>query len=317
MNHTLPKVGVSACLLGHPVRYDGGHKRHAFIAGPLSAHLEFVALCPETAIGLGVPRPTIRLLGNPERPRLVGTDDSGLDVTLKMEAYGRRQAGELTDLCGFILKENSPSCGVRRVKVFRANNGHMERKGSGVFARILRQRLPLLPMEDEGRLNDAVLRENFINRVYVMHRWQKLISKGLSRHRLIEFHTSHKYLLMAHSQAAYGRLGRRLADLSHGDLPTIAERYSEELMQTLKRRITRKRHANVLQHIMGHLKKRIDQHERRELNDSIEAYRRGEIPLSLPITLLRHLFQRYPDSYIERQLYLRPHPDGLGLRNEI
>jgi uncharacterized protein YbgA (DUF1722 family)/uncharacterized protein YbbK (DUF523 family) len=317
MKHNHPKVGVSACLLGHQVRYDGGHKRDTFIIGPLSEHLDFVPICPETAIGLGIPRPTIRLMGEPDHPRLVGTVDASFDVTEKMEGYAERQVGELVDLCGYILKKDSPSCGMERVKVFNASGNHAERKGSGIFARILMQRLPLLPVEEEGRLNDAVLRENFINRVFVMQRWQKLLRQGLSAARLIEFHTAHKYLVMAHSQAAYQRMGRMLSNLSKDDLHSIAETYIEALMRTLKRRGSRKRHANVLQHVMGYLKKRIDSDDKAELSESIEAYHRGETPLIVPITLLRHYFRRHPDPYMERQLYLRPHPDKLGLRNGI
>jgi uncharacterized protein YbgA (DUF1722 family)/uncharacterized protein YbbK (DUF523 family) len=317
LKQSLPKVGVSACLLGHQVRYDGGHKRDAFIIGPLSEHLDLIPICPETAIGLGIPRPTIRLMGDIDHPRLVGTVDAGFDVTEKMERYAERQTGELGDLCGYILKKDSPSCGMERVKVFNSSGSHAERKGSGVYARILMQRLPLLPVEEEGRLNDAVLRENFVNRVFVMQRWKNLMHKGLTAAGLIEFHTTHKYLVLAHSQAAYQRLGRMLSNLAKDDLRSIAETYSEALMQTLKRRVNRKRHVNVLQHIMGYLKKRIDSDDKAELSESIETYRRGEIPLIVPITLLRHYFRRHPDPYMEKQLYLRPYPDKLGLRNGI
>ena len=317
MSQPPPKVGVSACLLGHQVRYDGGHKRDAFIIGPLSEHMAFLPICPETAIGLGIPRPTIRLMGEIERPRLVGTADAGFDVTEKMERYAEHQVGELGDLCGYILKKDSPSCGMERVKVFNTRGTHAERKGSGVFARILMQRLPLLPVEEEGRLNDAVLRENFVNRVFVRQRWLGLLDQGVTAARLIEFHSAHKYLVMAHSQAAYQRLGRMLSNLPKADLADIAQRYSEALMHTLKRRVSRQRHVNVLQHIMGYLKRRIDRGDKEELSQSIEAYRRGETPLIVPITLMRHYFRRHPDPYMEQQVYLRPHPDKLGLRNGI
>lgn len=317
MTNPLPKVGVSACLLGQQVRYDGGHKRDAFVAGALSEFVSFVPICPETAIGLGVPRPTIRLVGEFERPRLLGTADPGLDLTRRMERYAHQQTASLGDLCGYILKKDSPSCGMQRVKVFSETGGPAQRKGSGVFARILMQRLPLLPVEEEGRLNDPVLRENFINRIYVLHRWQALHRQGLDAARLIEFHSAHKYLVMAHSQAAYQRLGRLLSDLSQGDLESIAERYIGELMPSLQRRVTRQRHVNVLQHMTGYLKKRIDSGDKAELGDSIEAYRRGEVPLVVPVTLLRHYFRRHPDPYMEKQVYLKPHPDKLGLRNAI
>jgi uncharacterized protein YbgA (DUF1722 family)/uncharacterized protein YbbK (DUF523 family) len=317
MNQSLPKVGVSACLLGHQVRYDGGHKRNPFIIGPLSEHVEFVPVCPETAIGLGIPRPTIRLQGDITRPRLVGSDDPTWDLTAKMERYAERQVAALSDLCGFILKKNSPSCGMERVKVFNENGSHAERKGIGVFARILMHRLPLLPVEEEGRLNDAVLRENFINRIYVMQRWRTLIDGGISAAGLIEFHTAHKYLVMAHSQAAYQRLGRLLSNLAQPDIQVLSGAYIEELMHTLKRRVSRKRHVNVLQHIMGYLKRRIDSGDKQELSENIQAYRQSEVPLVVPITLLRHYFRRHPDAYMAKQVYLQPHPDKLGLRNGI
>jgi len=274
-------------------------------------------ICPETAIGLGVPRPTIRLMGDPARPRLVGTADASMDVTGKMEEYAWQQVKSLGDLCGYILKKDSPSCGMERVKVFNASGGCAVRKGTGVFARILKQALPLLPVEEEGRLNDAVLRENFINRVYVMQRWHSLQRQGVSAAALIEFHAAHKYLVMSHSQAAYQRLGRLLSDLSKSDLPNIAQSYIQELMPALARRVTRSRHVNVLQHIMGYLKKRIDSGDKAELSASIETYRRGETPLVVPITLLRHYFRRHHDPYMEKQVYLHPHPEKLGLRNGI
>jgi uncharacterized protein YbgA (DUF1722 family)/uncharacterized protein YbbK (DUF523 family) len=313
----LPTVGVSACLLGHEVRYDGGHKRNSFIVGPLSEHLHLLPICPEAEIGLGIPRPTIRLMGEIERPRLVGSADLSMDVTEKMEAYAEAQVQQLDGLCGYILKKDSPSCGMERVKLFNPAGTHAERKGSGIFARILMQRLPLLPVEEEGRLNDAVLRENFINRVFILHRWHQMQQRGLTAARLIEFHTAHKYLVMAHSQASYQRLGRLLSDLSKGDLSAIAEAYIHELMPTLKRRVTRARHVNVLQHIMGYLKKRIEGDDKAELSQSIETYLRGETPLVVPVTLMRHYFRKHPDPYMEQQIYLRPHPDKLGLRNTI
>ncbi|MCU7845095.1 MAG: DUF523 and DUF1722 domain-containing protein [Candidatus Thiodiazotropha sp. (ex Monitilora ramsayi)] len=312
-----PIVGVSACLLGHQVRYDGGHKKNAFITDSLSEHLELLPICPETEIGLGIPRPTIRLMGDIEHPRLVGTVDPTMDVTDTMECYSERQVQKLGELCGYILKKDSPSCGMERVKIYNVSGTHPTRRGSGVFARILMQRHPLLPVEEEGRLNDAVLRENFINRIFVMQRWRSMHQTGLTAARMIEFHTAHKYLVMAHSQAAYQRLGRLLSDLSNRDLSAIAQVYIEELMPTLKRRVTRRRHVNVLQHIMGYLKKHIESGDKVELSESIEAYRRGETPLVVPITLLRHYFRRHHDPYMEQQIYLRPYPEKLGLRNTI
>ncbi|MES9970651.1 MAG: DUF523 and DUF1722 domain-containing protein [Candidatus Thiodiazotropha sp.] len=312
-----PKVAISACLLGHNVRYDGGHKQDRYILETLGKYLEFYPVCPEAEIGLGIPRPTIRLVGDHAHPRLVGVSDPSWDVTAKMEQFARKKAQELEDISGYILKKDSPSCGMERVKVYSESNHQSMRKGSGVFARIVMQYQPLLPVEEEGRLNDHVLRENFINRVYIYHRWKNLMDSGITPAGLIAFHTEHKYLVMAHSQAAYQRLGRLLSNLSNKELSAIADEYIQELMPTLKRRVNRKRHANVLQHIMGYLKKSISRDDKRELTASIESYRRGETPLIVPITLFRHYFRHHPDSYMSRQIYLRPHPDSLGLRNSI
>ncbi|MDJ0806073.1 MAG: DUF523 and DUF1722 domain-containing protein [Gammaproteobacteria bacterium] len=314
---TPPKVGVSACLLGHQVRYDGGHKRNPFLLEALDEHVEFIPVCPETAIGLGIPRPPIRLVGIPEHPRVIGVTDASLDVTGRLQDYAESEVSSYLRLSGFILKKDSPSCGMERVKVYDNTGSSATRKGVGAFARVLMQRLPLLPVEEEGRLNDAVLRENFIARIYVYQRWQHLLSSGLSAASLIEFHTAHKYQVMGHSQAAYQRLGRLISNLSAKPIEDLADEYVDELMSTLKRRVNRKRHVNVLQHIMGYLKKRIGKDDKVELTASIEAYRRGEVPLVVPVTLLRHYFRNHHDPYMEKQVYLSPYPESLGLRNAI
>jgi len=306
-------VGISACLLGQQVRFDGGHKRHAYAVDVLARYFSYVPVCPEVAIGLGIPRPTLRLVGDPERPRALGVKDPSLDVTARLEDFAGRQVPLLRGLSGFILKKDSPSCGMERVRVYSEAKGMPSRSGAGIFARELLRGLPHLPVEEEGRLNDPVLRENFVNRVFVYNRWQLLLAKGLTAGGLIGFHSSHKYLVMAHSQAAYQRMGKLLSNLAVPSLRALSTEYERELMTALKRRVTPQRHVNVLQHIMGYLKDRIDAGDKRELLESIESYRRGEVHLIVPITLLRHYFRRNPDPYIESQVYLRPHPDQLGL----
>ena len=206
---------------------------------------------------------------------------------------------------------------MERVKVYSEKGGAAQRKGQGVFARVLLERMPSLPVEEEGRLNDPVLKENFLTRVFVFHRWQQLVAAGLSSQALIAFHTDHKFLLMAHSQAAYQRMGRMLANLGDVDLDAVALMYATELMTALARRATRKRHANTLQHMAGYLKRSIDSDDKQELVHNIDAYRRGQVPLIVPITLFRHYFRRNPDPYMGRQVYLNPHPDELSLRNAI
>lgn len=310
-------IGISSCLLGEQVRYDGGHKRDRFITGQLALHVRFVPICPEVGSGMSTPRPPIRLVGDPDNPRVVGVDDPEMDVTAQLLNYSIQALDSLDGISGYILKKDSPSCGLKRVKLYPERGGSARRLGSGIFARALTNHLPHLPVEEEGRLNDPVLRENFINRVFVYRDWQRLTDLGLTAARLIDFHARHKYLVMAHSQAAYKRMGRLLSDLPKQALPRIGQEYFSELMSALQRPVNRKGHTNVLQHIMGYLKRNIDSHDKRELGESIERYRQGEIPLVVPITLFRHYFRLHPDPYIARQVYLQPHPDQLGLRNNL
>ena len=310
------RIGVSACLLGAKVRFDGGHKRNRFLLEELGEHFEFVPFCPEVAIGMGTPRPTLRLVGKPEQPRAVGSRDASLDVTDALQVYSTDTASRLDGLSGFVFKKDSPSCGMERVKVYN-DKGMPQRDGTGIFARAVQKANPLLPVEEEGRLNDPVLRENFVSRVFVYARWQGLQQQGLSKKALLDFHTSHKLLLMAHSPAAYRELGRMLAVLGKVELDQLAGLYILRVMQVLKKPASRKRHVNVLQHILGYLRKHLDATSRADLVDVIDSYRRGTVPLVVPITLLQHSFRRRPHSWISRQVYMQPHPGELMLRNTI
>lgn len=311
-----PLIGISSCLLGQKVRYDGTAKRDRWIVEQLGRYVDYEPICPENAIGLGTPRPPIRLVGAVGAVRVVGVEDPKVDVTEALEDFALNTATHLHAVSGYVFMSKSPSCGMERVKLYNAA-GHSEKKGVGAYARVLMESLPNLPCEEEGRLNDPVLRENFINRVFAYRRWQTLRRDGLSAQGLIDFHARHKYMVMAHSQAAYQRLGRLLAHLKGVDLQALADAYEAEFMAALKRRVNRKRHVNALQHIQGYLKDRIDGSDKRELADSIEAYRREEVPLVVPMKLLRHYFRRHPDDYIGRQWYLDPYPEALGLRNAI
>ena len=311
-----PTIGISSCLLGQKVRYDGTAKRNRWIVDQLGTHVEFQPICPEVAIGMGTPRPPIRLVGTPDDSRVVGVEDPGVDVTVALEDFALNTAAGLGQISGYVFMSKSPSCGMERVKLYNAK-GHAEKKGVGAYARVLMQSLPNLPCEEEGRLNDPMLRENFVNRVFTYRRWQSVREAGLTAKALVDFHSRHKYMVMAHSQAAYQRMGRLLSHLKGVDLEQLADAYEAELMTALKRRAGRKRHVNALQHIQGYLKDRIDGSDKRELSDSIEAYRREEIPLVVPMKLLRHYFRRNPDNYIDRQWYLDPYPESLGLRNTI
>ena len=308
------RLGVSACLLGAKVRFDGGHKRNRFLLEELGAYFEFVPFCPEVAIGMGTPRPKIRLTGDVQAPRAVGSKDPGLDVTDALQAYSSNTAQRLSGLSGFVFKRDSPTCGMERVRVY-SDKGMPQRNGVGIFARAVQEANPLLPVEEEGRLNDPVLRENFISRVFVFARWQSLRRQGLNKKTLLDFHTRHKLLLMAHSPAVYRELGRMLARLDNAVLETLADRYIGQVMQVLKLQASRKRHVNVLQHLLGYLRKRVDAASRADLVEVIDSYRRGVVPLVVPITLLQHYFRREPHSWISRQVYMNPHPRELMLRN--
>ncbi|MGB5179883.1 MAG: DUF523 and DUF1722 domain-containing protein, partial [Gammaproteobacteria bacterium] len=258
------RLGVSACLLGAKVRFDGGHKRNRYLIDELGTHFEFVPFCPEVAIGMGTPRPSIRLVGNVEAPRALGSRDDGLDVTAPLQEYSAQRAQRMEGLSGFVFKKDSPSCGMARVKVY-SDKGMPQRDGVGIFARAVQQANPLLPVEEEGRLNDPALRENFVSRVFVYARWQALRQQGLTKKSLLDFHTRHKLLLMAHNPAAYRELGRLLARLDNATLEALADRYIARVMEVLKVHASRKRHVNVLQHMLGYLRKQLDAANRADL----------------------------------------------------
>ena len=310
------RVGVSSCLLGQEVRFDGGHKRDNYLTGTLSSYFDFIPFCPEAAVGLGIPRQPIRLVRRGEEIRAVGVRTPELDPTDQLAAFAERTARQLGEISGYILKKDSPSCGMERVKIYN-DKGMPERKGVGIYAGVLMQRLPLLPVEEEGRLGDAVLRENFIERVFVYHRWQRLVRKGLSAKGLIEFHSDHKFLILSHQQKAYRELGRLVANAGGSDLEKLAGEYVAILMNALKRPARPRKHVNVLEHLLGFLKEHLDKSDREEMAETIAQYREGLLPLIVPITLIRHHFRRHPDPYIQRQYYISPHPKELMLRNSI
>ena len=310
------RVGVSACLLGEPVRFNAGHKRDRFVTDRLAQYFELVAVCPEVAIGLGVPREPIRLVGAPERPRALGVRDASLDVTERLAEYGCRMVGELGDISGYIFKSKSPSCGMERVRVY-APGGALQGSGRGIYAAEIMRGNPLLPVEEEGRLNDPVLRENFIERLYAYRRWQDLVAEGVTAEALVEFHTRHKLILMAHGVQRARALGRLVAEAGSRPIGPLAAEYGACFMHALSYRATRRRHTDVLFHAMGYLKRHLDSHDKAELVALIHDYRQELVPLIVPVTLLLHHFRRHPVPYMEKQLYLSWQPAGLSLWNHI
>lgn len=311
------RLGISRCLLGEAVRFDGGHKRDNFLTDLLGRYVEWVPVCPEVEAGLGTPREAMRLVGDPEHPRLV-TIKSGKDHTQALEAMSAKRLHELDglDLSGFVFKKDSPSCGVERVRTYN-QHGMPGRKGVGLFARAYVERFPLIPVEEEGRLCDALLRENFIERVFCYRRWRELCEGGVSRQAVVRFHTIHKYLLLAHSAPHYQRLGHLVAQANEYRPKDLALRYGELFMEGLAVKATVRKHVNVLQHILGYFKERLDALEKAELVEVIADYHRGLTPLIVPLTLIKHYVQIFDVAYIRDQVYLNPHPKELMLRNHV
>lgn len=310
------KLGISACLLGAEVRYNGGHRLSRLCSSNLSEYFDFISVCPEVGIGMPIPREPIRLIGNPLAPRAVGTVDHSRDVTNALSTYAERMAVELQGISGYIFMQQSPSCGLERVKVYQ-EGGRPSEPGRGIFAAAFCARHPDLPVEEDGRLNDPVLRENFITRVYAHAEWQRLLQQGLTRRALIAYHSRYKYLLMATDPLRYKSLGRMLGNIAQHDLGELAPRYFSELMSALKKCATRRTHSNVLQHLNGYLKRALSADEKQEMQQLISQYRDGIVPLVVPMTLLKHHFRRHPDRYIAEQAYMQPHPDPLALRNAL
>lgn len=316
MQSNKAKLGISACLMGAEVRYNGGHKLSRLCSRSLNEHFDFIPVCPEVGIGMPVPREPIRLVGDPQSPRAVGTVDRSRDVTDALAAYAQRMADDLQGISGFIFMQQSPSCGLERVKVYQ-EGGRPSEPGRGIFAATFCALHPDLPVEEDGRLNDPVLRENFITRVYAHAEWLRLLQQGLSRRALIAYHSRYKYLLMATDPARYKSLGQLLGNLARHDLAELAPHYFSELMAALKKCATRGTHSNVLQHLSGYLKRTLSSDEKQEMQQLIGQYRAGIVPLVVPLTLLKHHFRRHPDRYIASQAYLQPHPDPLSLRNAL
>lgn len=307
-------IGVSSCLLGNEVRYDGGHKHDRYITETLGRYLSFVPVCPEVECGLPIPREAMRLVGEVDRPRLV-TNKTGVDHTDRMLTWARKKVAELEkeNLCGFIFKNRSPSSGMERVKVYDVNNVPRA-VGVGIFARAFKDHFPLLPTEEEGRLHDPLLRENFIEQIFVYQRWRE-VADAPTAAKLISFHTTHKLLLMAHSEKHTREMGRLMAQAGSLELDTFIERYQELLMAAMSLKPTTKKHVNVLQHMMGFFKKLISADEKQELLSVIEQFRNNIVPLIVPVTLINHYIRKYQEPYLMQQLYLNPHPLELKLRN--
>jgi uncharacterized protein YbgA (DUF1722 family)/uncharacterized protein YbbK (DUF523 family) len=317
MTTELLRLGISRCLLGDEVRFDEGHKRDDFLTEVFGRYVEWVPVCPEVEAGLGTPREAMRLVGGPQGPRLV-TIKSETDHTRALEMMTANRIAELKnlDLSGYVFKKGSPSCGIERVRIYN-EHGMSNRNGVGLFARAFIEQFPLIPVEEEGRLSDLAIRENFIERVFCYRRWQDLVQRGVTRQALVQFHTIHKYLLLVHHPQQCEVLGRLIGQAHQHRPKELAHRYGELFMKALVVKATVRKHVNVLQHILWYFKERLGAHEKAELLGVIGDYHHGLTPLIVPLTLIKHYVQIFDMSYIREQVYLNPHPKELMLRNHV
>lgn len=311
------KLGISACLLGENVRYDGGHKLDRFLQNTLGQYVEYVPICPEVECGLGIPRESMHLEGEPESPRLI-TTRTRQDMTQRMVDWARKRVTQLEKeyLCGFIFKSDSPSSGMERVKIYNENKMSVK-KGVGIFAGIFMKLFPLLPVEDEGRLHDPGLRDNFIERIFALKRWREILKKKEIRGSLVDFHTSHKLLILAHSPRHYHIMGKLVAGQKNVPIQELSRQYQALLLESLELKTTAKKNVTVLQHIMGYFKQQLSADEKKELLEIINHYQKGYLPLVVPVTLISHYVHKYNQPYLKDQVYLNPHPLELQLRNHV
>jgi uncharacterized protein YbgA (DUF1722 family)/uncharacterized protein YbbK (DUF523 family) len=310
-------IGISTCLLGENVRYNGGHALDRFLRDTLGKYVHYVPVCPEVECGFGIPRETFRLVGDPKQPRLV-TGHTGVDHTDRMESWARKRVDELQndDLCGFIFKSDSPSSGMERVKVYD-DKGVPRKIAVGVFARIFMEHFPLTPVEEDGRLHDPLLRENFIERIFTYRRYREVMEEKKDVGHFVEFHTRHKLLLMAHSPKHLKQMGNLVAHTKQLSIKEFITQYEKLLLEAISLKPSTAKHANVFHHIMGYFKKDLSAGEKQELLEVVDEYRKGLIPLIVPVTLMNHYVRKYDEAYLKEQVYLNPHPLELQLRNHV
>jgi len=309
------RLGISACLLGQKVRFDGGHKLDRFLVHTLGPYVSYVPVCPEVESGLPIPRQALRLIGKADNPRLVFSKTKE-DYTAAMTRWAEERLAGLAKagLCGFVFKSKSPSSGLFRVKVY-GSKGIPSATGRGLFAALFTRRFPMLPVEEEGRLHDPGLRENFIERIFAHKRWCDLMAGGLTPAKLVEFHTRHKMLLLSHSPKIYRRMGPMVANQGGTSVDQLVREYRDMFLTALAERATPGKHANVMQHMLGHAKKQLDSAEKQEMLELIGQYKLGILPLIVPLTLLKHYVRKHGLDYLAKQYYLDPHPLELKLRN--
>lgn len=310
-------VGISSCLMGDEVRFNGGHCHSSLCTQHFSSVFNYQKFCPEVAAGLGIPRPVLRLVGDPNTPALVFTDHQDQILNKSFKQASAAWLDQCAEWDGYILMKNSPSCGMERVKVYAESGQPLAQKGRGIFTAELMKRYPLLPVEEEGRLNDPRLRENFILRVFAHHYFRYEVLANMNPHALLQFHSRYKYITLAHNQEGYRRLGKMLSNAGNEDIHTLAQRYFYDFMHILAKPASRKNHANTLLHLLGYLKRDISGKARQDLANVIENYRKGAVNLATPLTMIRHYLNQFGSDYVRSQRYLEPYPSELGLPNWV
>ncbi|NVK21765.1 MAG: DUF1722 domain-containing protein [Kangiellaceae bacterium] len=310
-------IAISSCLVGKKVRYDGGHKRSKYCLDVMNDWFNYIPICPEMSVGMPTPRPPIHLVESNKQIRVKMVNDHSIDVTDDLVSFARKTLSDIRTISGYIVIRNSPSCGMERVKVYHENGNPSNISASGAYIGEIMKQRPELPVEEEGRLSDPKLRENFINRVFAYNEWQDMVLNKPSLKSLVAFHSRYKYLIMAHSYQAYKELGRLVANDGSKHIHTIISEYEQLLMQALRTVASSKSHTNVLYHILGYLKRDISSEAKQELIKIIEQYRKGVVTLIVPVTLINHYINQFGSNYISNQAYLNPHPIELGLRNYL
>lgn len=311
------KIGISSCLLGNNVRWNGGHQRDRYLTDTLGQYVEWVPVCPEVEVGLGIPRETLRLKGDPENPRLV-TTKTGVDHTASMNKWAKGRLDDLAmeNLCGFIFKCDSPSSGMVRVKVY-SEKGMPQKKGVGIFARAFMDRFPLIPVEDDGRLRNPSIRENFIDQIFTLKRWRETRGRRSCVGNVVDFHSRNKLVLMAHSPKHLKEMGALAAGGKKLGCRMLYSAYEELLLEALRLKTTVRKNYNVLQHVMGYFRKQLTPDEKQELLEVMDHYKQSLVPLVVPLTLFRHYVRKYDQPYLEEQTWLNPHPADLKLHNHV
>lgn len=317
--HFLNKIslGISQCLLGEPVRFDGGHKRNRYLTDVLSQYVEYHAVCPELAIGLGVPRKPIRLIVTDGQDRIRSVENAGVDVTDALMQEAEHAVQQMPNICGYIFMQNSPSCGVYGLKRYSENGHGIDSRGRGAYAKRFMELMPLIPIEEAGRLNDAGLRENFITRIFALHDWRHTVALDPSAKKLIDFYSRYKYQVMAHHVPSYFLIGKFLANLSGRPIEDVCNEFIQLLMTALHHQASRKGNVNTLMHLRGYLKLHISKQDKEELSGAIDSYANGLTPLVVPLTLLKHHLMTLDNPYLKQQTFWAPHPESLGLRNFV